>query len=219
MRGERATLDELIRRVRDGELPIKALSDASAWSPDDPVPPMSIVGTLMFDHQRAVGLELMNDLQAAARVPSPGRRARWKAWQDEIDRTRRSRLSPFLAMLPLLAMPAMGVADTAVTRYEAALGASVILLAAERHRRKTGAWPESAAAIDRAFLAEEPLDPYSGEPFRVERRDGRFLVYSVGPNLKDEHGAYDPKKWRDEVEDDVGTGAWDPALRGRPLPE
>jgi len=217
VRGERAILDETIRRVRDGELPIKALSPD--WAPGTVFPPVSVLGTLMFDHQRAVGLELTNELQAIARTPSPERRARMEAWQDGCYQIRKSRLSPFTAMLPLMLMPAAITAEAIVTRYEATLGASVILTAAERHRRKTGSWPESTAAIDRAFLAEEPLDPFSGEPFRIERRDGRFLVYSVGPNLKDEHGAFDPKKWPDGGQDDNGTGAWDPALRGRPAPE
>ncbi len=37
--------------------------------------------------------------------------------------------------------------------------------------------------------------PFTGQPFRMEHRDGRLFIYSLGPNLRDEHGAYDPKKW------------------------
>jgi len=64
------------------------------------------------------------------------------------------------------------------------------------------------------LLPDPPVDPFSGEAYRVERRDGRFLVHSVGHNLKDEHGEFDVKRWPDGP-DDVGTEAWDPALRGR----
>ena len=91
-----------------------------------------------------------------------------------------------------------------------------ILLAAERHRLKTGEWPGSIAAIDPGLLPVAPVDPFTGQAFRMERRDGQILIYSVGPNLKDEHGAYDPTRWMKDGPDDFGTGAWDVALRHQP---
>ncbi|APW61744.1 hypothetical protein BSF38_03272 [Paludisphaera borealis] len=217
MRGERAMLDEVIRKVRDAELSIAALS--GQWSPGDPAHAIAPWGTLMFDNQRAVGLEWMNELVSAASRPPLERQAAWKAWRVEVGRVKESRLGMFVATLPLLMTPGATAAEKALTRYQASLGAAVILCAAERHRRKTGSWPESVAAIGPEFLADPPVDPFSGEAYRVERRDGRFLVHSVGPNLKDEHGAFEAKRWLDGGPDDVGTGAWDPALRRRPPDE
>jgi hypothetical protein len=95
----------------------------------------------------------------------------------------------------------------------------VILLAAERHRRETGAWPESIAAIDRKILPYPPADPFTGDDYRMEHRDGRLLVYSIGPNRKDEHGAFDLKKSTTGGPDDDAAIAWDVDLRRQPPPE
>jgi hypothetical protein len=43
----------------------------------------------------------------------------------------------------------------------------------------------------------------------MEHRDGRLIIYSLGPDLKDQHGAYDPKRWMKGGPDDVGTTGWD----------
>jgi hypothetical protein len=116
----------------------------------------------------------------------------------------------------VLLTPATQAGDAAQTRYEAALGATAILIAAERHRRKSGDWPASIAAIDPVFLPNPLLDPYTGQAYRMERHDGQFLIYSVGENLKDDHGAVsDPKRYprKKDDPDDVGTRAWDLPLR------
>ena len=105
---------------------------------------------------------------------------------------------------------------SAASRNQGELGTLAILIAAERHRRKTGRWPESIEAIDRGILAKAPVDPYSGQPFRIEHRDGQLVIYSIGPNRKDEHGEFAPKQWLKVGPDDVGARAWDLNLRRRP---
>jgi hypothetical protein len=100
--------------------------------------------------------------------------------------------------------------------YQGELGATAVLLAAERQRRKSGVWPASIAAIDAEILPAPPVDPFSGQAFRMEHSDGQIVIYSVGPNGKDEHGAFDPKRWQSGGPDDVGAVAWDVELRGRP---
>jgi hypothetical protein len=43
----------------------------------------------------------------------------------------------------------------------------------------------------------------------MEHRDGQLVIYSIGPDLKDERGAYDPKRWMKGGPDDVGSRGWD----------
>jgi hypothetical protein len=169
----------------------------------------------MFDHQRALALEWTNELVSIARQPAVKRPPLFKAWEAEFYRVKATRLASFTAAFPMFMMPDFNSAEKALDRYQAVQGASVVLMAAERQRGRTGEWPESVAAIDRDLLPDPPIDPFSGGPFRIERRDGRFLVHSVGPNLKDERGAFEAKRWLDGGPDAVGTGAWDLALRGR----
>jgi hypothetical protein len=113
----------------------------------------------------------------------------------------------------MLIMPALSASGRGHCRYQSALGATTILLAAERHRRRAGDWPASIAAIEGDILPDPPLDPYSGQAFRMEHRDGQLVVYSIGPNHKDEHGAFDGKRWLDGGPDDVGATAWDVGRR------
>ena len=49
-------------------------------------------------------------------------------------------------------MPHMPSAAEAFSRYQTELGTHLVLIAAERHRRKTGAWPSSVEVIDRGIL-------------------------------------------------------------------
>jgi hypothetical protein len=216
-RGERASLDELIRRIRDAEIPIEALGSKS--KPDGPISEVAPWGKLSFDNQRALALEWMNEVEAIVQQRPVKRPPLLKAWNAEIARVANSRFERFVSTLPVLMTPAISVAEQAQSRYQSDLGAMAILLAAERHRRKMGDWPASIAAIDPTFLARPPLDPFTDEPFRVEHRDGQFLVHSIGPNLKDEHGACEPRKLSQGAPDDFGTGAWDLRLRRQPPPD
>jgi hypothetical protein len=215
LKGERATLAELIRRIGSGEVPISALSDERKSRPDSPRSAIAPWGRVIFNNQRAVGLEWMNQAVAIARRPPGEMHRRWDAWNARIEKAKSRTTGMFTETLPLLMMPHITASAEAHLRYQANLGATAILLAAERHRRKTGNWPASIDTISLDLLPTHPVDPYNGQPLRMENRDGRIVVYSLGPNLDDEHGAYEYKRWRDGIHDDVGTYAWDVSLRGQ----
>jgi hypothetical protein len=215
LKGERAVLDEVIRRIAAGEMPISALSDGPQGSAAEGGR-MSSWGKLWFDHQRAVGIEWMNDMVDIGRRPAAERPALVAQWQARLDRVKNDRILRFTAVLPLLLCPGVDAAESAQSRTFAELGATAIVIAAERHRRKTGDWPSSIAAIDPAIMASPPTDPFSGGPYLIERSDGRFVVHSIGPDHKDDRGAYDPKRWMKGGPDDVGAAAWDVPRRGQP---
>ncbi|MFO0856229.1 MAG: hypothetical protein U0640_02590 [Phycisphaerales bacterium] len=66
--------------------------------------------------------------------------------------------------------------------------AARIVLAAEVHRRKTGALPESLEQLREALGGELPVDVFTGEPLKYSVKDGRVLVYSVGNDRDDDGG-------------------------------
>ena len=210
IRGERAIMDETIRRISAGTIPIAALTGG----PVDYVPPWT---QLAFDHQRAIGLEWMNRLVTILALPPKQRPPLLKEWDAERARAMATPFTKLTAMLPLLMIPAVAAASDAQARYQTEMGAMAILLAAERHRLKHGAWPESIAAIDPAILPTVPLDPFTEQPYRLARPDGQFLVHSVGPNLKDEQGEYQPRAQGGP--DDFGSAAWDVSRRRQPPEE
>ncbi len=65
---------------------------------------------------------------------------------------------------------------------------AVTACALERHRLARGSYPESLAALAPEF-GPLPPDPMSGQPFHYERTaDGRFRLWSIGWNGKDDGG-------------------------------
>ncbi len=213
---EMAMLDEIIRRIRDAELPISAigLTDHTL----DAVSPNAPWGKLMFDSQRAFGLEWMREAEAIVKRPASKRPVLWAAWEAEIRRVKFSLLGQFAALLPATLTQDVHLNSRSDTLRRCELGATAILLAAERHRLKTGAWPDSVGAIDSAILDRPPVDPYADGPYLMNYRDGQLIVHSIGPNLIDEQGEYDYRKALKGGPDDYGTRAWDPPLRNRPAP-
>ncbi len=58
--------------------------------------------------------------------------------------------------------------------------AALITIAAELYRRQHGKFPEVAAQLVPAFLAEIPIDPYTEKPLRYSIKEGRPHIDSEG---------------------------------------
>ncbi len=222
MKGERAMVDELLRRVETGKVPISALTRAPA-APAGEVGLgdrlFGVVASGVLGGQRGLLLEWMNDAVAISRRPTFEQPALWAEWDQRIVAARQSQVGKLTTMLPLMLLPATKAASIAFARSRSDLGATAILIAAERQRRRTGKWPASIEAIDPSILAKAPVDPFSGKPFRSAlSQHGGLVIYSIGPNGNDEQGEFDPKLWIRGGPDDVSARAWDVPLR-RQSPE
>jgi hypothetical protein len=209
--GERALSFEMFERFK---------SDPSLLSSDKdkPTPGFLSVAWLPFlAWQQVLLLEWSNELAAIAERPTPEWLPAVAEWQARFEAREASRVSSGFGVLAFLLAPTSADMFEHWMSRRAYLGTAAIILAAERRRMETGEWPGALAEIPMDTLPEPPLDPYTEEPFRLRHAEGRLRVYSPGPNLKDEGGAYDLKTWKDKIgRDDVGTYAYDPELRGRP---
>lgn len=58
------------------------------------------------------------------------------------------------------------------------------------YREDRGAFPEELKALHPAYLAELPLDPFSGQRFIYRRTGEGFALYSVGENQRDDGGVH-----------------------------
>lgn len=89
----------------------------------------------------------------------------------------------------------MLIAPTGVTRSfaqaQARDRATAVQLAIERYRKQHGKRPETIEQLTPDFLPEVPVDPFNGEPLRYIAGPEETLVYSVGPNMKDDGGDYE----------------------------
>jgi hypothetical protein len=66
---------------------------------------------------------------------------------------------------------------------------ALTVLALKRWRLEKDAYPQTLdELIAGGFLKELPLDPYSDKPLVYKKTDDNFILYSVGPNFKDDQG-------------------------------
>ncbi|HET6453590.1 MAG TPA: hypothetical protein VFI02_04245 [Armatimonadota bacterium] len=73
-------------------------------------------------------------------------------------------------------------------RAMAKVAGSQILLALHVHRNKYGSYPETLADLGKRLGWEIPTDPFSGKAFVYQRTGEGFVLYSIGPNLRDDGG-------------------------------
>jgi hypothetical protein len=93
-------------------------------------------------------------------------------------------------------------------RTQAALDLARIAIALERHRLAKGAYPRSLEELKLSYLAAIPVDVCDGQPLRYRlESDGRFALYSVGWNGKDDGGGV-VLKVTDPKQIDFAAGDW-----------
>ena len=86
-------------------------------------------------------------------------------------------------------------ADFRFLRVQTKLDQTGLAIAIERFRIARGMIPETLAELMPNFLPELPRDIYSGVPMIYRQTEnGRYLLYSVGPDRRDDGGEIDPKK-------------------------
>jgi hypothetical protein len=63
-----------------------------------------------------------------------------------------------------------------------------VVFALAAYRADHGAYPAELAALGPKYLPAIPEDPFSGAPIRYKREGAGYMLYSVGPNGKDDGG-------------------------------
>ena len=71
-----------------------------------------------------------------------------------------------------------------------------VAIALERYRRKYGQYPPALSYLVPEFLDAVPQDWIDGKPLRYKLEGGRFVLYSIGWNAKDDGGR---PAWRIEM--------------------
>jgi hypothetical protein len=91
--------------------------------------------------------------------------------------------------LARMLLPALSKSLEKTAYEQATVSLARVACALERHRLATGNYPEKLDALTPRFIDRLPPDPVNGEPLKY-RRDApdRFVLYSIGSNLKDDGG-------------------------------
>jgi hypothetical protein len=76
-----------------------------------------------------------------------------------------------------------------VMAAEVAKRTVITAIALKRYQLKHGNYPPDLNSLVSEFVPAVPLDPVDGQPLRYRlKADGMFLLYSIGPNGKDDGG-------------------------------
>src|SRR5262249_53722236 len=78
-----------------------------------------------------------------------------------------------------------------------------IVCALERHHLARGSYPEKLTELVPQYIARLPHDIIGGQPLTyIRTTDGRFILYSVGWNEKDEGGSFNSADY------EIGDWTW-----------
>lgn len=91
-------------------------------------------------------------------------------------------------ILVSLLLPAVQSAISAEIRNDARMGITLTACALQAYHRDNKRYPDSLAALGGVYIDKLPVDPFRGKSLRYRLQGDKFLLYSVGPNLKDEDG-------------------------------
>jgi hypothetical protein len=101
-----------------------------------------------------------------------------------------ARTYPFAGMvLPSIARCFVREAGT-----DAPIRLARMALALERFRLTRGRLPEDLRELTPQFLEAIPLDPFGGTPLRYRRLAKGYVIYSVGPDGRDDNGREEPER-------------------------
>ena len=145
-----------------------------------------LIGRGYWNMQESACLEAFPTFLAVAADPGPYR---------EVEQTIEGKKS----VLARLLFPGLQAAYMAVTRTRAEIRSLRVLNALQTH--VPAASNEVPKLSELGLPVETTVDPFIGEPLHVKKTPQGWLVYSVGPNFRDDGGKLD-----DRTNGDIGVG-------------
>ena len=135
-----------------------------------------------------------------------------QAWMHRlVENARQPYTGPVNIPVPdnLLAESTFGDTETARQKFassEAKMDVLRVETALLRYHAAHGTYPPTLVALNPAYLQEIPLDACGARPLHYSVKDGgkSFLLYSVGPDLADDHG--NPGKFAGAIPGDIVAG-------------
>jgi hypothetical protein len=214
LRGERANLHALYKGLADGSIESRDFFGSMRGGPGGDLDLgerfMSWRAPSMARREMPLMLRIMNKAISNARLPEHEQ----KDAERELDAELRG-LRARGVMLTTMLIPAMVKFNDANRRKVATMRCLRVLVALERHRQAKGKFPEKVEELTPKILSAIPLDPFDGKPLRYRVAGGVALVYSVGPDGKDDGGNLDPENPM-KPGTDMGFRLWDVKHRRQP---
>lgn len=87
-------------------------------------------------------------------------------------------------------LPDLLIINRTIARHNTRLDLLRVEIALAEYRADQGAYPPALDVLEPGYLAELPVDHFTGSPFEYIVRDGEFLLYSRGENGIDDEGIF-----------------------------
>jgi hypothetical protein len=207
-RGERAALHRFMTQVEEG----KASAEQPGARPQEISFREKVEHLLAFNSAPLAHAWMLHYLNQAIEIAKRPPEEQQTALQ-ELEGTLQE--APKVAKMVL---PAIVKVREAYVRNLAQMRCAAVALAAERYRRQNDRWPAKLADLVRSrLLRKVPADPYDGRPLRYRKLKNGVVVYSVGPDGRDDGGKIDRKNPVAKGTDQ-GFQLWDVGNRRQPPP-
>ena len=218
MRGERAfsiaTIDYLRRNKRYSALCNMGMAESGTSSLRSPEEMLSEIGFSLVPDGWFYQTELtfaqmferwnlpMVDLQKRLVSPQASARLAEGAYKA-------MKVNSVRNILVRLLYPALERAAKKVAIIQAQLDLARVACALERYRLTHGQYPEALDALAPQFIEEIPHDLINGQPLHYRRTDdGKFVLYSIGWNEKDDGGVVIFRSNNGSVDMEQGDWVW-----------
>lgn len=173
------------------------------WMSGAPRPVLEVLAPIVNARERGLYARVMNRIIEVARLPY------YEAVEElrPLDAEAEEIPDVYFNIVPSLAKrtlfePRVSFRLEMNARFKALLDISRLGLLAEDHYRQNGTYPESLDVFATEFGGAIPADPFSGKPYIYEPNPQGILLYSAGPNGRDDGGrlnyndGYDDRVWR-----------------------
>jgi hypothetical protein len=111
-----------------------------------------------------------------------------------------------------LLLPALSRFPNEVAKGEARSRGITALFAIRLFEMEKGHLPQSLDELVPEYLENVPLDPFDLKPLRYRKREGKWVIYSIGPDGKDDGGVRNYVYRQGEEGTDI-------ILEGEPIPD
>ncbi|MFO0878872.1 MAG: hypothetical protein U0840_16140 [Gemmataceae bacterium] len=217
LRGERASVHQLMNTLRSGGLSPGAVVAGAAGRPTPGSLGLSLASWLYggrMDEDQASALEWMTRACDVARLPPSEQPLAWKEYDRDLAEFITKSKSSLRNLLTVQLMPSAGKTAEAALRDRAYLGCLEMALAAEQYRLRHGHWPKSLADLGPDLAKEVPDDPFTGKKLLYRTDNEGCIVYSTGQDGVDD--AARKLSLRQDPGTDLGVRVWNPKLRRLP---
>ncbi len=142
------------------------------------------------------------EIRMKSKPPGPDILSNWDNFKSSLTsliRDRRNRSQIVSDTLASMLIPCYPHATTFWFKQRVELNLVKVALALEAYRGRNMKYPEKLSDLTKGYLTEIPKDLFTNKPLHYRRTEDGYMLYSVGPNMKDDGGVENEDEGKDDI--------------------